>query len=45
MFIGVYTIPVLVTYLGLFCSFGSCVLAVNGNIKYAIILFTLSRNI
>jgi CDP-diacylglycerol--serine O-phosphatidyltransferase len=42
MFIGVYTIPVLITYLGLFCSFSSSLLAVNGNIKYAVILFTLA---
>jgi len=39
MLIGVYTIPTLVTYLGLFCSFSSCMFAFNNKLDIAIVLF------
>ena len=39
MIIGVYTIPTLITYLGLVCSFSSCMLALNNRLDIAIVLF------
>lgn len=39
MIIGVYTIPTLVTYLGLLCSFTSCMFALNNRLDIAIALF------
>ena len=42
MIIGVYTIPTLVTYLGLICSFSSCILAMNKRFDIAVILFILA---
>ena len=42
MFIGVYTIPVLITYLGLMSSLMAAVFSINGNYKISIILFMLA---
>lgn len=42
MLIGVYTIPVLVTYLGLISSVSAAAFAINGNYKVSVILFMLS---
>jgi len=40
--IGVYTLPVLVSYMGLFCAFLASLLALGGNIRYAVIFFILA---
>lgn len=42
MFIGVYTIPVLVTYLGLISSMLAAAFSINGNFKMSIILLMLA---
>ena len=42
MFIGVYTIPVLITYLGLMSSMLAAVFSIEGNFKFSIILLMLS---
>jgi phosphatidylserine synthase len=44
MIIGVYTIPTLITYIGLLGSFSACAFAINGKLDIAVVLFMLSRN-
>jgi len=39
MILGVFTIPTLITYLGLMCSFSSCIVALNGRLDIALVLF------
>ena len=42
MLVGVYTIPVLITYLGLISSMLAAIFSIGGNYKIAIILFMLA---
>ena len=40
--IGVYTLPVLITFMGVFCAFSACIMAWQKNFAYAIVLFMLA---
>ena len=42
LIIGVYTLPVLLTFINVFCAFSACILAWKNEFAYAIVLFMVA---